>query len=235
MVSAAARDASWWTPAGSDLDQPGDRRADARRPAPTGAFLKVYGRPGGTEDAFLMPNVDVEFNSIRLERSRGRAEPARAERPPRLSARRHRRPQVPEQVPRLGSISSAASSGSTATERVNARPAIRERDRSAREDHTRGLTVHARSERRAVRAAANSLWRPGLFDLLRLAVGRERLRRSDGAACTTRASEVLRASRPLGAALGRLLPALRFIVSVSRINPGIGIRFLSASMATKVR
>ena len=32
--------------------------------------LKVYGTSGWDKDAFLMPNVDLEFNSIRFAESR---------------------------------------------------------------------------------------------------------------------------------------------------------------------
>ena len=63
--------------------------------------LRVYGTSGWDKDAFLMPGVDLEFSTIRFTAHSGRRlEPARAERAPRLSARRHRRSPLPEQVSR---------------------------------------------------------------------------------------------------------------------------------------
>ena len=59
--------------------------------------LKVYGTSGWDKDAFLMPVVDLAFNEHPLPAYPGRrAQPARAQRPARLPARGHRRPQVPE-------------------------------------------------------------------------------------------------------------------------------------------
>ena len=64
--------------------------------------LKVYGTSGWDRDAFLMPGVNLKFNKITYKNfAGGGAEPAGAERAARLRGRRHRRPQVPEPVPRL--------------------------------------------------------------------------------------------------------------------------------------
>ena len=61
--------------------------------------LKVFGTSGWDRDAFLMPGVDLAFDTIRYTNlPGGRAESQCAERAARLPARRHRRPQVPEQV-----------------------------------------------------------------------------------------------------------------------------------------
>ena len=54
--------------------------------------LKVYGTSGWDKEAFLMPFVDLEFSTIQVQPHPGRRpEPPRAERPPRVPARRHRR------------------------------------------------------------------------------------------------------------------------------------------------
>ena len=63
--------------------------------------LKVYGTSGWDPDAFLMPGVDSAVRHDQLQELPGRgAEPERPERAPRLPARRDRRPQVPEPLPR---------------------------------------------------------------------------------------------------------------------------------------
>ncbi|MCK7478802.1 MAG: hypothetical protein M0C28_16565 [Candidatus Moduliflexus flocculans] len=84
-----------------DLDQHGHGHGRCRRRTARKIALKVYGASGWDRDAYLMPGVDLAFSDIRYpEDVGGRAEPPGAERPARLRARRHRRPPVPEPVPR---------------------------------------------------------------------------------------------------------------------------------------
>ena len=64
--------------------------------------LRVFGMSGVDENAFLLPGVNLDFDEIEYpERRPRRAELARAEHPPRLPARWHRRPPVPVGLPRV--------------------------------------------------------------------------------------------------------------------------------------
>jgi len=61
--------------------------------------LRVWGTSGWDREAFLMPDRTWTSTRSSTGTSAGRAEPPRAEHPPGLSARGHRRPQVPRAVP----------------------------------------------------------------------------------------------------------------------------------------